>query len=116
MATRSLSSGPATIDNAGYAWSGLLNGDDGAPAGSSYSGDRTVQVFGTFGTGGTVIVEGSLDGTNWFQLRDPTGTLISFTAAGGKAVMENAPYIRPRVTGGDGTTALSFLMSVRRNS
>lgn len=104
------------VDSSTGQWTPLLNTDDGAPATFVSSGDRTFQVFGTFGTGGTVIAEGSLDGINWFQLRDPTHTLISLTAAGGRAVLENVPFFRPRVTGGDGTTSLTCLLHVRRNA
>lgn len=97
-----------------FQWTALTTTDtSGESAGTSGSGDRCVQVFGTFGTGGTLILEGSIDGENWFQMRDPTSASISFTAAGGKAVMESVPYIRPRVTGGDGTTSLTCLLSVR---
>lgn len=103
----------------GYAlskWTGLANGESGdTPAADILSGDRVMQVTGTFGAAGTIIAEGSLDGTNWFQLRDPSSTLISFTAAGGKAILEAVPFVRPRVTGGDGTTALTCQVSTRRN-
>lgn len=104
------------VDGCAALWTPLANSDDGAPAAFIGSGDRTVQVTGTFGTGGTVIIEGSLDGTTYFQLRDPTHTVISLTAAGGRAVLENVPWIRPRVTGGDGTTSLTVRMHVRRNA
>ncbi|MGL5735553.1 MAG: hypothetical protein ACRCYS_11865 [Beijerinckiaceae bacterium] len=101
-------------DKATYAWANLLNGDDGQACGGIGSGDRTAQVTGIFGAGGTVIVEGSIDGVNWFQLRDPAGVAISFTAGGIRAVLECPPLIRPRVTAGDGTTSITALISVRR--
>lgn len=104
------------VDGSTARWTPLLNTDDGSPATFIGSGDRTFQVQGTFGVGGTIIVEGSLDGTNWFQLRDPTHTTISFTAAGIRSVLENVPFFRPRVTGGDGTTTLTALLHVRRNN
>ena len=97
-------------------WTGLANGESGdTPVADILSGDRVVQVTGTFGAGGTIILEGSVDGTNWFQLRDPSSTLISFTAAGGKAVLEAVPFVRPRVTAGDGTTSLTAQVATRRN-
>jgi hypothetical protein len=104
------------VDGSVARWTPLANGDDGSPATFIGSGDRTIQITGTFGVGGTVIVEGSLDGTNWFQLRDPTHTAISLTAAGLRAVLENVPFFRPRVTAGDGTTAITALLHVRRNN
>lgn len=109
---------PTTIDgpfqSSAFRWAPLTTtADTGIRTGLVGSGDRTVQVFGTFGVGGTLIIEGSIDGTNWFQLRDPGSTALSFTAAGGKAVMEGTPFIRPRVTAGDGTTSLTCLIAVR---
>jgi hypothetical protein len=103
------------LDNAVFTWTPIGSSDTGLVANYTGSGDRTIQVFGTFGSGGTLILEGSNDGSNWAQLRDPTGTLISFTAAGIKAVLEHAVCIRPRATGGDGTTALTAILAVRRN-
>lgn len=116
MATKPFTVKNPMQDSAVYTWAGLANGDDGEPVGAIGTGDRTIQITNgsTFGVGGTVIVEGSLNGTDWFQLRDPSSTLISFTAASGKAILENAPFVRARVTGGDGTTALTALLSVRR--
>jgi hypothetical protein len=115
MATITATASDKFADNALYTFTPLANGDAGAAVGATFSGDRTVQVTGTFGAAGTCIVEGSLDGTNWFQLHDPANALISFTAAGLKAIMEGPPFIRPRVTGGDGTTALTCIISVRRS-
>lgn len=101
-------------DNRVYTWTPLTTTNaDGAGVGFIGSGDRTIQVTGTFGAGGTVIVEGTLDGTNWFQLRDPSSTVISFTAAGLKAILENVVQVRPRVTAGDGTTAITAILQVR---
>lgn len=97
-------------------WTPLLNSDSGSTATFVGAGDRTVQVTGTFGVGGTVIIEGSLDGATWFGLRDPTSTAISFTAAGLKAILEAVPYIRPRVTAGDGTTSITVKIYHRRNN
>ena len=118
MATRTPTQVYINDQNILYSVSGLLNGDDSLSIQESASGDKTVQVTGTFGAGGTCIVEGSLDAqqtpTNWFQLKDPSNTLISFTAAGIKAVQENVPHIRFRVTAGDGTTSLVGNVSIRR--
>ena len=88
-------------------WEGLTDGDDGDWLDGSHLSDKTVQVFGTFGTGGTVVIEGSNDGgTTTFTLDDPQGNDLSLTAAEGKAIAENPELIRPRVTGGDASTDL----------
>lgn len=108
MATRNFGDGSNS-----FTVTGLLNGDQSSSNRQANSGDRTVQVTGTFGAGGTCIVEGSLDGTNWFQLKDTTGTLISFTAAGLKPVLEYTTHIRFNVTAGDGTTSLVGILATK---
>ena len=37
--------------------------------------DRTIHVYGTFGVGGTVVLEGSNDGTNYVTLTDSNGVV-----------------------------------------
>lgn len=55
-----------------------------------------VQVTGTFG--GTVSLQGSLDGIDWFVLRDTRGNLCDFTAASLVELSSAVRYVRP-VTG-----------------
>jgi hypothetical protein len=62
------------------------------------------------GVGGTISIQGSLDGTNWVILTDPQGNAITKTAAAIESISEATPYIRPIVTAGDGTTSLSVLL------
>lgn len=90
-------------------WTGLLNGDDGNPESPGRLSDRSVQVSGTFGAGGSVTIQGSNDGINWNTLHSPSGTSepLTFTTAGLLEVLENTQYIRPIVTAGDGTTSLT---------
>lgn len=114
MATKNYTVSEPPGGNLAYLWQSLANGDDGQVAEHTGSGDRTMAVSGTFGAGGTVVLEGSIDRINWYTLRDPQGNNLSFTAAGMRAVLENVPYIRPRVTAGDGTTALLPQLNVRR--
>lgn len=101
--------------NAGQ-WTGLLNGDDGAPVDLNDYTDRSVQVQGTIGVGGNCRIEGSNDGTNYVVLTDPQGTALNITAAGViEQVLEVTRYIRPRITAGDGTTSLTVtIFGVRR--
>ncbi len=68
--------------------------------------DRSVSVSGTFGVGGTLVIQGSNDGVNWYTLSDLQGSALSFTAAGLKGVAESPVWIRPFISGGDGTTSL----------
>lgn len=92
----------------------LANGDSGVPLKMPGNNDRSVQVEGTFGAGGTLLIEGSNDGTNWRTLTDPQGNPLSFTTAKIEAITELTKFIRPRVSAGDGTTALVASMLVRR--
>lgn len=117
MATVAITTKQDFVDGEFVTWTLLTTTNaDSAPTAFVGAGDRTVQVTGTFGVGGTAIVEGSLDSTNWFQLRDPSSTLISFTAAGVKAVLEACPFVRIRVTAGDGTTSITAMLYHRRNN
>lgn len=95
-------------------WTGLLNGDSGTPLEMVGSADRSVQITGTFGAGGTVLIEGSNDGTNYSTLHDPGGNALSLTTAQIIAVLEISAFIRPRVSAGDGTTSLAVTLLVRR--
>jgi hypothetical protein len=95
-------------------WSGLLAGDDGSWELLGHYNDKCLHVFGVFG-GAIVTVEGSNEDiqTNPVGLTDPTQTPISLSALGLKQVLENPLYVRPRVTGGDGTTALTARLVCR---
>lgn len=88
-------------------WPAMANGDTGQPLMMPSHPDKTVQLVGTLSTGGELTMEGSNDNTNWFTLTDAGGTSIVLTALGGKTIMENPLYIRPSITGGDGSTSLT---------
>lgn len=103
-------------------WPLMLNTDVGKPIPKRYSAfvDRTFQVEGTFGTGGSVAVQGSnadddsgATGT-YRALTDPQGTTIAITTAGIKQVTEACANMRPAVTAGDGTTSLTVTAFIRR--
>lgn len=99
-----------------FLWDGLLNGDTGAPLSLPDYADLTVTVEGTFGVGGSITLQGSNDGTNYYALTDPQGNAITKTAAGIEAVTETPRYFRPNVTAGDGTTDLECRILARRGS
>lgn len=98
-------------------WETVTNGDTGDWE-DVHAGDSiTVQVLGTFGTGGTIVIEGSNDGgTTNHTLSDLGGTDISVTAADTLGVNETPLKIRPNCTGGDATTDLDVHMVVTRDS
>ena len=94
-------------------WIGLLNGEAGAAMSAPHLDDRTVTVKGTFGAGGTVLIEGSNDGgVSWNTLREARGTgeALSFTAADTRLVLESPLSLRPRVAAGDGTTNITVIV------
>lgn len=97
-----------------FTWATMANGDDGSPAELIPWADRCVQVTGTFGAGGTVVIEGSNDNSTWATLYHAQGSAASFTAAGIRQIVETPRYVRPRVTAGDGTTSLTVSMTLRR--
>lgn len=94
-------------------WASMQLSDDGQPVELAMYADRSVQVTGTFGTGGSVRIEGSLDGTNYAPLTDPQGNTLDINTAKIEAISELVRWIRPRVTAGDGTTSLTVTMLMR---
>ena len=97
-----------------FTWPTMANGDDGSAVELIPWADRCVQVTGTFGAGGTVVIEGSNDNSNWATLDHAQGAAASGTAAGSRQIVETPRYVRPRVTAGDGTTSLTVSMTLRR--
>lgn len=97
-------------------WTPLLNSDQGAAFSFVDWADRCFQVSGTFGTGGTIVLEGSNNGTDWSTLTDVAGQAMSYTAATVRQVSEAPQFVRPRVTAGDGTTSLTASLLARRIS
>lgn len=74
---------------------------------------KEVQVLGTFGAGGSVTVEGSLDGgTTWATLNDVQGNALTFTSARIEKIQETVAQVRARVTAGDGTTSLTVVFTL----
>ncbi len=115
MATRSFVPTDVSGKVHRFTWIGLANGDDGEPISIPGASDMTVQVFGTFGASGTIILEGTCreTATTFFQLRDGGDNVISFGSADGEMVAPIAVFIRPRVTAGDGTTNLTMILLAR---
>lgn len=76
---------------------------------SNYS-DKTVHVYGTFGSGGSCTIQGSNkpteDGTTMVTLHKTDLSALTFTSAGCFTILENPLWLRAIVTAGDGTTAL----------
>lgn len=88
-------------------WTGLANGDTGSPYRAPNYNDKSVQVNNTFGTGGSVTVQGSNDSSNYDSLRATDGNVLTFSASGLEQVLENPVLMRPNVTAGDGSTNIN---------
>lgn len=113
---------PLTSVNAGnvqyVTWAPLANSDTGQPLESAKLSDKTAQVFGTFGAGGSLTLQGSNDprvlsapsSAVWVDLTDTTETALTFTSANGSQILQNYRFVRPTVTAGDGTTALTVIL------
>lgn len=76
--------------------------------------DVCFQAVATWG-GATLTIQGSNDGTNWFSVRDPGGTAITFTADGGKQVLERPRFIRPNLTAVGVGAIVAVTAMARRN-
>lgn len=96
-------------------WAGLQATDTGSWALLGHYNDKCLHVYGTF-DGAVVTIEGSNEDTpsSAIGLTDPTQTAISLTAAGMKQVLENPLYIRVKVAGGGGSTALTARLVCRQ--
>jgi hypothetical protein len=92
-------------------WPGLTAGQVGQPFPRGTFVDRSMQVEGTFGAGGSVVIEGSNDGANFHTLHDPFSNLLSLAASGIPQITEICAFIRPRVVGGDGSTSITCTMT-----
>lgn len=103
----------APMDGDTITWTAIPN----TTQGDGVAGDwltASFQVGGTFGAAGSVQMEGSNDNVNWVIL---AGT-AALTAAGFFAPMTvnvRPKYIRPNVTAGDGTTALTVIGFLKKH-
>jgi hypothetical protein len=87
-------------------WQSLVNDEEGEPIAFAQFTDKSVQVAGTFG-GASVSFLGSNDGVNYSVLTDPQGNALSFIGPKIKLVSEATAFVKPVVTGGDGSTNLT---------
>jgi hypothetical protein len=101
-------------------WAGLLQSSLDTGAGVSVADAAQIMVMiasGTLGVGGAITWEGSLNNVDWFPLTSQIGTpaAIVQTALLTPAMVQERPlYVRPRVTAGDGTTALVASVVTKR--
>lgn len=75
----------------------LTGTDDGAPVSFAEWADRSVQFIGTFAAG-TVLFEGTNEGTTYATLTDASNVAISKTAPALSQVTECVEKARPRAS------------------
>ena len=88
-------------------WEGLTGTEDGAALSRSKMSDKTVQISGTL-DGGTVVLEGSMDGDTWHTLT--SDGISEINALGLHWVWENPRYIRPSITGGGASSDVDVIL------
>lgn len=118
MATRPVTVSRVDENTYKFFWETLSQANaDGEPISAVYAdyADRHVQVTGTFGAGGNLRVEGSLDLSAYAALNDFFGNALNITAAGVKGIAEVPLLTRPNVTAGDGSTDLDVTIIARRS-
>lgn len=70
---------------------------------------RSVSIQGTFGSA-TVVVNGSIDGTNFSGLTNMAGTALSKTSAFCGGISDAVLYYQPAASGGGGSQSLVLSM------
>lgn len=109
--------GPMALGDVAIGVGNTVNGVS-VPGGGFFAGyaDKSIQVEGTFGAGGTVALEGTNDGNtaHYRPLSDPSGTTIAITSSAIKALTEAVIWVRPRITAGDGTTSVTVTVFFRK--
>lgn len=95
--------------------SALTQADDGAPVDlSAYGVVKALSCIGagTFGTGGTIALEGSLDSANYTAINNLAGSAISLTAAGEEVSNEPYTYVRVNVSGVSGVSVTPKIVAI----
>lgn len=91
----------------------LTDGENGDSIIMPEYADVSIQGFGTW-AGATLTIEGNnipgLTDNKWVQTKDPFGDLISFTDDGGAQCLENWFNMRPKITGGGGSSVSIYLL------
>lgn len=92
-------------------WANATESDTFAPVKMAEYTARSISIQGTFG-GATVVVNGSIDGTNYSGLSNPAGSAISKTSAAVVGVFESTVYYQPVASGGTGQTLTVSMLFV----
>lgn len=113
MATRALETVYRDRHMRVYKWTGLLQGDDGAPLQIDEFHHITIHGFGAFDGSANMNIMGSNDGTNFaVTKKHDVGSMI-LTAASIEKLLTEPRYIKPSVTSGNVSTNLSCWVCLR---
>jgi len=77
--------------------------------------EKTIQVYGTWGSSGSVKIEGSLlpESPSWIGLADPQGNDLTLTASKMEQILENIYQVRPNVIAGTGVDLTVVILAVK---
>lgn len=92
-------------------WQATTESDSFAPVKMPEYTARSISIQGTFG-GATVVVNGSLDGTNYTGLSNPAGNAISKTSAAVVGVVESTVYYQPAASSGSSQSLVVSMLFV----
>lgn len=102
-------------------WLALTTNDYGQAWENPINSDKTVSILGNFGSGATVVLQGSnvwnpvlTDDNDWHTITDTTETDLSVTAKTGAQILQNYRWLRPKVTGGTSPSLNVYICSVRK--
>lgn len=98
-----------------FTWVLTSTNSDGTPMLWFQWADLCWQASGTWG-GATLALEGSNNGTVWFPLSNAAGgAAATFTADGGKTVIERPVYVRPNLTTVGAGATITVTCAARRS-
>ena len=113
---------PLDVDQEIWKWTGMAQGDTGAPVLCNYKQDKSVMWKASTPGTGTLAIEESHDpaASGYFTAHDTRGpssgdltALALATTFSGRQVLESAYLIRPNVNGGAGASGVDVWLFMR---
>ena len=99
----------------GPTYTHLASSDTCSPVFMPALTDKTVQITGTTGAGGSITLVGSNDGVNFVALHDVFGVALSALVPGTiYQINEDSAWVNALIVGGDGTTAMNVIIAGKR--
>ena len=91
-------------------WEGVTPNEPGTPVLCDQRIPKSVQVYGNFGAGGSLYIEGSLDGVRWESIDQSPGFPLTFNSEGLENVGTCPVWVRPRAEGSSATKINVYLL------